>query len=112
MEPTVEEVSYLPTEVNKGTELEVVFMKLKVFTLEYLNNKGKIKKETIKEINTKLSNDENTGDLLSANFYKEKIQQFEEEFIQKEWGKWKEFTLLEDEKPSKAFLNREEKNGI
>ena len=44
---------------------------------------------------------------MRANFYKDKIQQFEEEFIQKEWEKQKEFTLLEDEKPSKAFLNIE-----
>ena len=36
LEPTVEEISYLPTEVKKGTELGIVLMKLKVFTLEYL----------------------------------------------------------------------------
>ena len=36
LEPTVEEISYLISEVKKGTELEVVLMNLKVFTLEYL----------------------------------------------------------------------------
>ena len=54
LEPSVEEISNLPTEVKKGTELEIVLMKLKVFTLEYLKKKGKIKRETLKEINIKL----------------------------------------------------------
>ena len=57
-------------------------MKLKVFTLEYLKKKVKLKKKLL-EINSKLSNTEDTGDLLRATFFKEKIQQFEEEFIQK-----------------------------
>ena len=82
-------------------------MKLKVFTLEYLKKKGKIKRETLKEINIKLCNAENEGDLLGVDFLKNKIQQFEDEYIHKEWEKQKEFTLLEDEKPSKAFLNIE-----
>ena len=63
LEPTVEEISYLPSEVKKRTELEVVLMKLKVFTLEYLTNKNKIRKETLNEINTKLNIAENEGDL-------------------------------------------------
>ena len=84
LEPTVEEISYLPSEVQKGTELEVVLMKLKVFTLEYLKKKNKIRKETLSEINTKLSIAENEGDLLSAKIYKGKIKKIEEEYLQKE----------------------------
>ena len=82
-------------------------MKLKVFTLEYLKKKGKIKRETIKEINSKLCKAENEDDLLEANFLRGKIKKIEDEFVLKEWEKRKEFTLLQDEKPSKAFLNIE-----
>ena len=66
-------------------------MKLKVFTLEYLKNKNKIRKETLNEINIKLSNAENEGDLKSAKIYQDKIQKFEDEYIQKEWEKHKDF---------------------
>ena len=34
----------------------------------------KFRKQTLKEINTKLSNAANTGDLLSAKLYKDKIK--------------------------------------
>ena len=40
-------------------------------------------------------------------FLKTKLKKIEDDFIQKEWEKCKEFTLLQDEKPSKAFLNIE-----
>ena len=53
LEPTVEDIIYLPSEVKHGTELEVILMKLKVFTMEYLKKKNTIRKETLKEINTK-----------------------------------------------------------
>merc|ERR1711864_47265 len=82
-------------------------MKLKVFTLEYLKKKGKIKRETIKEINLKLCKAENEDDLLDANSLREKIKKIEDDFVLKEWEKRKEFTLLQDEKTSKAFLNIE-----
>ena len=36
-----------------------------------------------------------------------KIQTFEDEYLQKKWENCKDFTLLEDEKPTKAFLNIE-----
>ena len=45
LEPTVEEISHLPTEVKKGTELEIVLMKLKVFTLNTLRKKVKLKEK-------------------------------------------------------------------
>jgi len=44
---------------------------------------------------------------LEANLLKDKIKKIEDDFVQKEWEKCKEFTLLQDEKPSKAFLNIE-----
>ena len=74
LELTVEEISYLPSEVQKGTELEVVLMKIKVFTLEHIKNKIKIRKETLNEVNTKLSIAENDGNLMSAKIYKEKYK--------------------------------------
>ena len=73
LEPTVEEISNLPAEVKRGTELEIVLMKLKVFTLEYLKKKGKIERDTIKEINSRLCKAENEDDLFEANFFRDKI---------------------------------------
>ena len=43
--------------------------------------------ETLNEINTKLSIAENGGDIMGAKLYRDKIQSFEDEQLQKEWEK-------------------------
>ena len=44
---------------------------------------------------------------MSAKLYKDKVKKFEDKYIQKEWENCKDFTLLENEKSTKAFLNIE-----
>ena len=55
LEPTMEDINNLPSEVNKGTELETVLMQLKVLTLEYCKKKNLIRKTTLDQLTTSLA---------------------------------------------------------
>ena len=103
----MEELNSLPAEVMKGTELEVVLMQLKDLTTRYVKKQKDIRKKTLEEINTKLSIAEDNDDSENAKILRFKIQTFDDEFVQQEWDKCTNFTLLEDERPSMAFLTIE-----
>ena len=77
--------------------------------MELCKKKTKIRKTTLEGINTNLSNAENRGDSKDVESLKNQIKEFEEEFLQKEWDKCKNFTFLEDERPTKNFFNIESK---
>ena len=109
LEPTNEEINNLPSEVSKGTVLETILMQLRVLKLEYCKKKNKIKKTTIKQLTKGLAEAEAKEDNDKVEKTRNQIKKFEDDFLQQEWDKRKNFTFLEDERPTKNFLNIESK---
>ena len=107
LEPTMEEINDLPSDNKKGTELEMILMELNDLTINFTKREEKVRKDALKGLNQGLTKYEEINDSQNAKFLREKIKALKDEFIVKECAKRKNFTILEDKRPTKTFLNIE-----
>ena len=112
VEPTFEEINSLESEVSKGTELEIILMELKDITIRYITAQKIARDNRLKKATDELNKAEHLGNFEKSQELQVIIGKIEEEDVQKECECLHTFALLEDEKPSKAFLNIESKKGI
>ena len=105
-EPTLESLIQRPLAVSNATLHEFILMKLKQVTLTFAKTlKNNTKRETAKleeELNDLVnSNDPNSAEKIRA--LEEVLNLKEKEYLERELQFKENFTLLEDEKPSKFF---------
>ena len=113
-EPTLESLIQRPLAVSNATLHEFILMKLKQVTLTFAKTlKNNTKRETAKleeELNDLVnSNDPNSAAKIRA--LEEVLNLKEKEYLERELQFKENFTLLEDEKPSKNLLNLESTKG-
>ena len=105
VEPTFEDINSLESEVSKGTELEVILMELKDITIRYLTAQKKASDFRLKKATDELNLAEHQGNFEKSQELQVVVGKLEEEDLQKECERLRTFALLEDERPSKTFLN-------
>ena len=111
LEPTMDDINNMESNVRKGTELEMVLMELKQLTTRYA--KDQRVKTTVERIivdndlkKAIINNDHETAEKVRS-----RIAELEGIHLKEELEKRQAFTVLEDERPSKAFLNMENRKG-
>ena len=85
----------------------MTLMELKLLTTRYGNNIRNKQDRKLKDENTKLNKANNNDNHEQAKVIRDKIKTLEEEILINEWKKHKMFSNLEDECPTKGFLNLE-----
>merc|ERR1712055_885965 len=85
----------------------MILIELKDLTIQYTKKEAKTRKEAFKGLTKDLNEAESENDSTNVKIFRDKIKQLEEMFIEEECAKRKTYTILEDEHPSKTFLNIE-----
>ena len=113
-QPTIEELLTRKMTINEATLHEFILMRLKDITLVFDKSLKKNSRKEAKKLEdelTRLINSDSADSVGQIRTIEEKLAQVEQEFLEKELKFKENFTLLEDEKPSKHFLNLESTKG-
>ena len=113
-QPSIEELLTRKMTINEATLHEFILMRLKDITLVFDKSLKKNSRKEAKKLEdelTKLINCDTAESVHQIRTIEEKLAEIEQEFLEKELKFKENFTLLEDEKPSKHFLNLESTKG-
>ena len=110
-EPTNEELLQNTLTISKSALLEYVLLQMKTDTIAYTKHnkflQNNAEKELKQELQTLISNDINNLNIEQITSTQEKLKEFEMKKLFDILSTKKNFLLLEDERPTKTFLNIE-----
>ena len=114
-EPSIEELILLPREINDSSLLEFILHKMKEVTITFskaLYFRRRVEKEDlIKALTHALESQVTEANKKLISELEQSLQSLENQYIREDLEKKASFTLLEDERPSKAFLNMESRKA-
>ena len=113
-EPTIADLIARPMSISNATLHEFILMRLKEVTLVFTKTLEKnTRKETTRLENelTKLIDSDSRDSAEKIRLIEHEILQKEQEFLEQELKFKENFTLLEDERATKNFLNLESTKG-